>query len=55
MAASGRYPTFSKVADGLAETSDYLDLDDIFEFGLPPHLDGIAALIERQSGGESAV
>lgn len=46
--ASGRYPTFAKVARALGG-DDRVDLDDLFEFGLAPLLDGWQALIERTS------
>ncbi|TMR89823.1 TetR/AcrR family transcriptional regulator C-terminal domain-containing protein [Nonomuraea basaltis] len=41
---SGRYPAF---AEFLAELGDFdLDLDRLFEFGLRPLLDGLAAIVE---------
>jgi AcrR family transcriptional regulator len=45
IAASGRHPTFAKVIGSLPDDYD-LDLNELFEFGLTPLLDGFAALIE---------
>lgn len=47
IAASGRYPAFTKISSSLVEHGDRLDLDEIFEFGLPALLDGLGVLIER--------
>ncbi|MFI9722262.1 TetR/AcrR family transcriptional regulator C-terminal domain-containing protein [Streptomyces sp. NPDC052396] len=49
LAATGRYPTFAKVVESFAETGYDLYLDELFEFGLGPLLDGMAALIERRA------
>ncbi|GAA3020519.1 TetR/AcrR family transcriptional regulator C-terminal domain-containing protein [Streptosporangium longisporum] len=46
--ASGRYPTFARVT---AAVDGYdLDLDELFEFGLGPLLNGVAAIVEARSG-----
>ena len=47
IAATGRFPTFSRIVDEVGRTEHDIDLDRIFEFGLGPLLDGLAALIER--------
>jgi DNA-binding transcriptional regulator YhcF (GntR family) len=47
IAATGRYPTFSRIVDEVGRTEHDVNLDRIFEFGLGPLLDGLAALIER--------
>jgi hypothetical protein len=47
LARSGHFPMFARLLRGLAGGYD-LDLDAIFEFGLTPLLDGIAALIKRR-------
>ncbi|MFF5206214.1 TetR/AcrR family transcriptional regulator C-terminal domain-containing protein [Streptosporangium sp. NPDC000396] len=46
IAASGDYPTFAKVTEAIKDGYD-LVLDEMFEFGLQPLLDGLAILIER--------
>ncbi|MBA9005184.1 GntR family transcriptional regulator [Thermomonospora cellulosilytica] len=42
-----RLPTFAKVLAGLPSEGYDLDLDEFFEFGLQPLLDGVEALIAR--------
>jgi DNA-binding transcriptional regulator YhcF (GntR family) len=44
--ASGRYPTFAKVLAHLGRVGYDLDLDELFELGLRPLLDGLTPLIE---------
>ncbi|MCG5213486.1 TetR/AcrR family transcriptional regulator C-terminal domain-containing protein [Streptosporangium sp. KLBMP 9127] len=44
IAASGRYPAFARTVAGLDGGYD-LDLDELFEFGLQPLLDGVAVRI----------
>jgi len=44
--ASGDYPTFARVTAATADGYD-LRLDELFEFGLTPLLDGFAVLIDR--------
>jgi DNA-binding transcriptional regulator YhcF (GntR family) len=46
IAASEGFPTFARVVNDLAKSGYDFDLDTIFEFGLGPMLDGLAALIE---------
>ena len=43
--ASGRHPTFTGVTRALGDDYD-LDLDELFEFGLKPMLDGLTVFIE---------
>ncbi|MEV6074534.1 TetR/AcrR family transcriptional regulator C-terminal domain-containing protein [Streptomyces sp. NPDC052069] len=45
IAGSTGYPVFAKVTAALADGYD-LDLDDLFEFGLGPLLDGFAGIVE---------
>ncbi|MEV8516469.1 GntR family transcriptional regulator [Dactylosporangium sp. NPDC051484] len=48
IAASGRYPGFTALMSGFAETGGYdLDLDKIFELGLRTMLDGLALQLDR--------
>jgi hypothetical protein len=47
IAATGRFPTFSRIVDEMGRTEHEINLDRVFEFGLQPLLDGLAALIER--------
>lgn len=44
LAGSGEFPAFARVLGELSDDYD-LDLDRLFEFGLAPLLDGIAALV----------
>ncbi|MEV0972755.1 TetR/AcrR family transcriptional regulator C-terminal domain-containing protein [Microtetraspora glauca] len=44
---SGSYPTVARILEGLGDDYD-LHLDEFFEFGLQPLLDGLAVLIERE-------
>jgi DNA-binding transcriptional regulator YhcF (GntR family) len=48
LVASGRYPAFAAVVAELDPGWD-LHLDDMFEFGLGPMLDGLAVLIDRSA------
>ncbi len=45
LAASGAFPTFARVLAALSDNFD-LDLDQLFEFGLEPLLDGLAPLLD---------
>lgn len=47
IAASKAYPAFTTVHASLAEHSDLLDLDELFNLGLNVLLDGFAAMIEQ--------
>ncbi|MFI2223497.1 TetR/AcrR family transcriptional regulator C-terminal domain-containing protein [Streptomyces fradiae] len=47
LAASGRYPAFSRTLGGLRDGDYDLDLDALFEFGLTALLDGLTPLVER--------
>ncbi|MEV5510276.1 TetR/AcrR family transcriptional regulator C-terminal domain-containing protein [Streptomyces orinoci] len=49
LAATGRYPTFAKVLREFSETGYDLYLDELFEFGLGPLLDGLTALVGRRA------
>ncbi|MEU7001905.1 TetR/AcrR family transcriptional regulator C-terminal domain-containing protein [Nonomuraea sp. NPDC046570] len=50
LAASGRYPTFSRIIASFDGGYD-LHLDELFEFGLRQMLDGLAVLIEGEAAG----
>ncbi|WP_158881139.1 GntR family transcriptional regulator [Amycolatopsis anabasis] len=47
LATSGRYPTFTRITGEFLRQGYDLHLDELFEFGLTPLLDGIARIIER--------
>nr|WP_315904257.1 TetR/AcrR family transcriptional regulator C-terminal domain-containing protein [Streptomyces sp. ASQP_92] len=53
LVASGRYPVFSRVTTALDGGYD-LRLDELFEFGLGPLLDGFAGIIEGGGRGPTA-
>ncbi|ACZ85473.1 TetR/AcrR family transcriptional regulator C-terminal domain-containing protein [Streptosporangium roseum] len=48
LAASGDYPTFVRVTRALGGGYD-LRLDELFEFGLQPMLDGLAVVVESRA------
>jgi hypothetical protein len=48
MVAAGSTPTFAKVA---ADADFDLDLDELFEFGLAPLLDGLAMFLDDRVSG----
>jgi DNA-binding transcriptional regulator YhcF (GntR family) len=43
--ASGQYPAFARIIGELSTKDDRVDPDELFEFGLRPHLDGLEVLI----------
>lgn len=51
IAATGRYPAFTKLMTAFADDGYDLSLDKLFELGLQTMLDGLAILIERQRYG----